>query len=99
MWVDSFFLKCGLGVDPEVKPQGYTYLKTSLKRKSLCVAFNMPLDAYLEIPSCESCSLYHDIPGPKKNEVQREGKTESWVCSYGTSTFFATSKALIKAVH
>lgn len=71
-----FFLKCRLGVDPEVKPEGYIYLKTSFKRKSLCVASNMPLDVNLEISSCESCSLYHDVPSLKKIEVQREGKTK-----------------------
>lgn len=71
-----FFLKCRLGADPEVKPEGYVYLKTSFKRKSLCVASNMPLDVNLEILSYESCSLYHDVPSLKKIEVQREGQTK-----------------------
>jgi len=71
-----FFLKCRLGADPEVKPEGYIYLKTLLKRKSLCVASNVPLDANLEIYSCESFSLYHDFPSLKKTKVQREGKTK-----------------------
>lgn len=64
------------GVDPEVKPEGYIYLKTLFKRKFLCVASNMPLDVNPEISSCENCSLCHDVPSLKKTEVQREGKTE-----------------------
>lgn len=36
----------------------------------------MPLNVSLETPSCECCSLYHDVPSLKKIEVQREGKTK-----------------------
>lgn len=36
----------------------------------------MSLDVNLEIPICEICSLYNDVPSLKKIEVQREGKTK-----------------------
>lgn len=36
----------------------------------------MSLDVNLEIPICESCSLYNEVLSLKKIEVQREEKTK-----------------------
>lgn len=76
MWVDSFSLNADWEQIQRSSQKVNRYLKTSSKRKSLCVASNMPLDVNLEVPSCESCSLYHHVPSLKETEVQRQGKTK-----------------------